>query len=136
MQHVIPELDRLGLRKFAFTTGGIVAVLFGLLIPWAFDFSYPRWPWIICAVLVVWGAVHPPSLGPVYYWWMRFGLLLNKVTTPIIIGVVFVFVLIPTAVFMRYVMRKDPLNRSFETNLASYRIQSRKPQPDNLTRPF
>jgi hypothetical protein len=35
--HSIPELDARGLRQFALTTGGIVAGLFGLLLPWLFD---------------------------------------------------------------------------------------------------
>lgn len=136
MQHVIPELDRHGLRKFAFTTGGIVAILFGILLPWLFDFDFPRWPWIVLLVLAAWGAILPASLKPVYYWWMRFGLLLNKITTPIVMGVVFFLVLVPTAMFMRYVLRRDPMKRSFEPNLESYRIHSPQSDPDNLTRPF
>ena len=35
--HEIPELDREGLRQFGLTTGGIVAVLFGVVLPWLFD---------------------------------------------------------------------------------------------------
>ena len=43
----IPELDRAGLRKFGLTTGAIVALLFGLFLPWLFDFGLPRWPWML-----------------------------------------------------------------------------------------
>ncbi len=136
MEHVIPELDREGLRRFALTTGAIVAALFGLFFPWVFSFKYPAWPWVIFLVLAVWGLAHPASLKPVYYWWMRFGLLLSKVTTPIVMGVVFFLVLVPTAVFMRYFLRRDPLNRSFDSETESYRVPSRKVDPDALTRPF
>ena len=34
-EHVIPELDRKGLREFGLVTGAIVAVLFGLFLIFA-----------------------------------------------------------------------------------------------------
>ena len=56
--HTIPELDRTGLREFGIVTGGIVAVLFGLLFPWLLERSFPLWPWVngaINAVVIVIG---------------------------------------------------------------------------------
>ena len=61
----IPELDKAGLRKFGFTTGAIVAVLFGLVLPYLFDLAWPRWPWVIAVVLFAWGAIAPATLRPV-----------------------------------------------------------------------
>ena len=71
--HEIPTLSRKGLREFAIVTGGVLAVIFGLLLPWIFDNSYPYWPWIVWAVLSAWGLIAPMSLRPVYRLWMRFG---------------------------------------------------------------
>jgi hypothetical protein len=39
--HVIPELDRKGLRDFGLVTGSIVAVLFGLFFPWLLERAWP-----------------------------------------------------------------------------------------------
>ena len=137
MQPNIPELDNQGLRKFAITTGAIVAVLFGLFFPWILSVAkYPLWPWIFFAVFSLWGLIAPATLRPVYRLWMRFGLLLSKITTPIIMGIVFFLVLGPTALFMRAILRRDPLTRSFEKDASTYRVQSTKPDPENLRRPF
>jgi hypothetical protein len=67
----IPELDARGLRKFGLTTGAIVAVLFGALIPWAFGLHYPKWPWVLAGVLGLWALAAPATLHPVYLGWMR-----------------------------------------------------------------
>ena len=136
MDHPIPELDKAGLRRFGITTGAIVGVLFGVLLPWLFGLGYPLWPWIVFAVLALWGLAAPTTLQPVYYWWMRFGLLLNKVTSPIIMGVVFFVVLLPMALVMRYVARRDPLRRQFDAAAESYRIESAQTDSDGLRRPF
>jgi hypothetical protein len=49
MQHIqnIPELDKAGLRRFGLTTGIIVAVLFGIVLPWVFNLGWPTWPWMV-----------------------------------------------------------------------------------------
>jgi amino acid transporter len=130
----IPELDKAGLRKFAFTTGTIVAVLFGLALPYLFDLNWPRWPWIIAAVLFAWGVVAPGTLRPVYYGWMRFGLVLSKITTPIILTLVYVITIIPTSIILR-LARKDLLHRRFDGS-ESYRVISKAPSIENMEKPF
>ncbi len=136
--HTIPELDAKGLREFGLVTGGIVAGLFGLFFPWVFDLQFPsefpRWPWIFFAVLGGWGLVAPKTLRPVYRGWMRFGLLASRVTTPLIMGLVFYLVVMPFALVMR-VMGKDAMMRKFE-NLVSYRIPSKKAPAKNLEKPY
>jgi hypothetical protein len=139
--HEIPELDRKGLREFGLVTGGIVAGLFGLFFPWLLDrpmpswpVSYFGWPWIVFAVLGVWGLVAPMTLRPVYRIWMRFGLLLSKVMTPLIMGVVFFLVITPVAIVLK-IMRKDPMSRKFDT-ADSYRVVIEKPPTENLEKPY
>jgi hypothetical protein len=139
--HEIPELDRKGLREFGLVTGGIVAGLFGLFFPWLLDrpmpswpVSYFGWPWIVFAVLGVWGLVAPMTLRPVYRIWMRFGLLLSKVMTPLIMGVVFLQGITPVANGQK-IMRKDPMSRKFDT-AESYRVVIAKPPTENLEKPY
>lgn len=134
--HVIPELDRVGLRRFGLTTGGLIALLFGVLLPWLFGAeTWPRWPWLIGGVLALWALVAPASLGPVYRGWMRFGLLMGAVMNPLILGIVFVGVMIPIGFVMR-VFGKDPLSRRFAPGQASYRQPSRRRDPKSMERPF
>ena len=57
----------------------------------------------------------PGILAPLNHQWMRFGLLLHKITNPIIMGLVFFVTVTPTALVMK-MMGKDPLNRKIDRN--------------------
>jgi hypothetical protein len=136
MRHAdILELDRRGLREFGLTTGGLVAVLFGLLFPWLLNIAFPVWPWIAGAILGLWGLLAPSTLKPVYYGWMRFGLLLNRITTPIILAVVFFLVLAPMALVMK-LRGRDPMARRFEAEATTDRVVSNKMPKENMEKPF
>ena len=131
----IPDLDRKDLRSFGFTTGAIVAVLFGLFFPWALDHAMPLWPWILSGVLIVWASIAPVSLRPAYKLWMRFGLLMSRFTTPLILGILFFGLITPTA-FILSLMKWDPLSRRLDGQLNSYRVKSRLLKKHNLEKPF
>lgn len=133
-EHEIPELDRKGLREFGLVTGGIVAGLFGLFFPWLLERSLPLWPWIVCGVLGVWGLIAPLSLRPVYRGWMRFGLMLSKVTTPLIMGIVFFVVITPVALILK-IVGNDPMARKFDDS-ESYRVPTKKAPTENLEKPY
>ena len=131
----IPELDSNGLRKFAFTSAAIVVVLFALVIPFVLGFSYPLWPWITGVVLAGWGAIAPATINPVYKVWMRFGLMMNRITTPIILGILFFLVFTPIAVVMR-IFGRDALQIKKESAVSTYRVESRNPPKEKMEKPF
>jgi hypothetical protein len=133
-EHEIPELDRKGLREFGLVTGGIVAGLFGLFFPWLLERSIPLWPWIVFGVLGVWGLIAPLSLRPVYRGWMRFGLMLSKVMTPLIMGIVFFVVITPVALILK-IVGNDPMARKFDDS-ESYRVPTKKAPTENLEKPY
>ncbi len=134
-EHKIPELDRKGLREFGLVTGGIIAVLFGLFFPWLIERPIPRWPWVIFGVLAVLGLAAPLALKPVYHWWMRFGLLMSRITTPLIMGIVFYLVITPMGLVMR-LAGKDYMARRLHGQAQSYRIKSEATPPKRLEKPF
>jgi len=133
--HTIPELDSKGLREFGLTTGAIVIVLFGGLLPWLFDFAYPVWPWVIGGILGLWAVVAPATLNPVYHLWMRLGLLLSRITTPLVLGLVFFLILFPSGLLMR-LLGKDPMARGVDDQVRSYRVASRDAPKDHMEKPF
>ena len=135
MNKEIPELDAKGLRGFGLTTGAIIAALFGLLIPYLFDLAYPRWPWVITGVLVLWALAAPASMRGLYRGWMRFGLLLNKFTTPIIMGLVFFVVITPMALIMK-IFSRDPMRRELDGAIDTYRIPSEKKDKSQIEKPY
>lgn len=134
--HDIPELDRAGLRSFGLMTGGLIVLLFGLLLPWLVGAeSLPRWPWLVGGGLAAWALVAPSSLRSVYRLWMRFGLFMGSIMNPIVLGLVFVFVMVPVGAVMR-VLARDPLARRLDPAQTTYRQSSRVRSPNSMERPF
>ena len=135
IDHRIPELDRKGLRNFGLTTGAAFVVIFGLFFPWLLGRNLPAWPWVTAALLWALALIHPMLLRRIYRAWMRFGLLANRVMTPLVLGIVFFVMISPMALITR-LMGKDPMRRTLDPNRKSYRVQSTKRPKQNLERPF
>ncbi len=87
------------------------------------------------AVLALGGLLLPESLRPVHYWWMRLALLISKVTTPIVLGVVFFFVFMPFGLVAK-ILGKDPMRRKLNDNIDSYRVDSEPSAREDLENPY
>ena len=150
--HEIPILDEKGLRDFGVVTGLVLIGLFGFLFPWLFtDSSFLhrynfwgalnppqtalRWPFMLGGLLIVWSLIAPRSLKGIHYVWMRFGLMMSKVMTPLIMGIVFYLMFAPIGVVMR-VMGKDSMARKLDDSVDTYRVISKDNPIKNLERPF
>lgn len=131
----IPEIDRKGLREFGLLFGSIIAALFGLLFPWIFDHALPWWPWAVGGAFALWALLAPTTLRPVYVAWMTIGLVMSRITTPLLMGIVFYGVFTPMAVFRR-VAGRDILQRRWDGDADTYRTESEKSPAENLKRPF
>ncbi len=79
----------------------------------------------------------PALLGPLNRGWRRLGLLLSKVTTPIVMGLLFFAVLTPVGAIMR-ATGKDPLRLRFDRGLPSYWLARASPadRQTSMTRQF
>lgn len=85
--------------------------------------------WLVAAGAVLAAAVlYPRLLAPLNRLWMKFGLLLHRITNPIIMGVVFYLAVLPTALIMR-MLGKDPLRRKLDKSATSYWIMREPPGP-------
>ena len=123
------------LRKFGITTGIIVAVFFGLVMPWIFSRPIPGWPWAASSVLIIWALIAPDTLKIAYKIWMRIGLTLGRVNTKIVLGIVFYLVFTPMGLLMR-IFRKDPMRQKMDGKVASYRCASIKPPKEQIERTY
>jgi Kef-type K+ transport system membrane component KefB len=133
--HEIPKLDAKGLRHFALSTGVVIAALFGAALPWLFGWSLPWWPWGLGAALILWGLIAPETLRPIYRGWMRLGLLINRVTTPLILGIVFALAFVPMGAVMR-LLGHDPMRRRLKIDAATYREPSHEASRESMEKPF
>lgn len=131
----IPQLNKKELREFGLLTGTIVAVLFGLLLPWLRSHPVPLWAWIIAGVLWVLAALVPMVLQPVYQVWMRIGLVLGWVNTRIILGIIFFALIMPMGTIMR-LFNQDPMARKFDANLKTYCQPTQEITIASMEKPF
>lgn len=133
MQSVNHIADKAELRRFGIVVGLIIAILFGLALPYLLNLGYVMWPWIVGAALLIPGVLFPKVLAPIYKAWMLLGVLLNKIVSPVVLGILFFGVFLPYGLVMR-LMGKDPLHLKLEPNAETYRVIS-SPISDS-ERPF
>jgi saxitoxin biosynthesis operon SxtJ-like protein len=94
-------------RKFGLLVGGAFLGL-AWLSHWR-GHTIP--PWVmgpLGAALVLGGLLVPARLGGIHRAWMRFALLISRVTTPLFMGVVYFLVLTPTGWLIR-LFGRNPL---------------------------
>ena len=84
------------------------------------------WSLVVAIIFFILGLVNSKVLTPLNKLWFKFGLLLGKVISPIIMGIVFFLVVTPTALIMR-IIGKDLLNLKFN-NKKSYWIEKTGPK--------
>ena len=84
------------------------------------------WSLIISIVFIVLGIINSNLLKPLNKLWFKFGLLLGKIISPIVMGIIFFIVVTPIAILMR-LLRKDLLKLKFNKN-NSYWIQKSGPK--------
>lgn len=131
----IPARGRRGLRQFGLLVGSTLVALFGVIVPWTFARPLPTWPWIAGGTLVAWAVLHPASLGPIYTGWMRLAMAMSRVTTPLILGLLFFLVITPVALVLR-LLGRDSMTRAFDRAATTYRSPSRPLPARHIERPF
>jgi len=84
------------------------------------------WSIIIAIFFLILGLINSKVLTPFNKLWFKFGLLLGKIISPIIMGIIFFLVVTPIAFIMRTI-GKDLLNLKFNKN-KSYWIEKTGPK--------
>ena len=96
------------------------------LFPLINNESLRIWSLIISVVFLFLGLINSKILTPLNNIWFKFGLILGRIVSPVIMGVVFFLVVTPTAFIMRLV-GKDLLNLKFNKH-KSYWIEKNGPK--------
>lgn len=66
--------------------------------------------------------------------WLKLGSLLHRITNPLIMGIIFFFLVTPFGLIAK-LFRKDPLNLNFSESLETYWI-SRENKEDSMSNQF
>lgn len=84
------------------------------------------WSLLISIIFLILGLLNSKLLNPLNKIWFKFGLLLGKIISPIVMGIIFFFVVTPIAMFMK-LLRKDLINLKFNNN-STYWIEKKGPK--------
>lgn len=98
----------------------------------------PRiWAMLPAVIFVVVALARPPLLRPLNLVWWSIGRLLHRITTPIILGMLFYLTVAPTGLLMR-AFGKDPLRLKFDRGAPSYWVERSPPgpAPDSMRNQF
>ena len=108
---------------------GIVFFIVFLLIalyPLINEENFRLWSLVISLIFLVLGLINSQILTPLNKLWFKFGILLGKIVSPIIMGIIFFFVVTPIGFIMRAI-GKDLINLKYNNN-KSYWIEKTGPE--------
>ena len=106
---------------------GIIFSIFLLIVglwPLMSSNSPRLWALIIALIFLILGLLNSKLLTPLNKLWMKFGEFLGKIISPIVMGIVYFFVVTPIGIFMR-LNKKDLLKLKFSES-GSYWIKRNK----------
>ena len=84
------------------------------------------WSLIISVVFLILGLLNSKILSPLNKIWFKFGILLGKIISPLVMGLIFFIVVTPIGILMR-LFNKDLLNLKFNKN-KTYWIEKKGPK--------
>tara|TARA_B110000971_G_scaffold215425_1_gene248846 strand:+ start:74 stop:454 length:381 start_codon:yes stop_codon:yes gene_type:complete len=108
---------------------GIVFFIIFLLIslwPLLNNEDFKSWSLIVSIIFLILGMLNSRFLSPLNMIWFKFGIFLGKIVSPLIMGVIFFFVVTPIGLLMR-VFNKDLLNLKIN-NKNTYWIKKTEPK--------
>ena len=91
---------------------GVVFFLFFLIVaiyPMFFDGNLRLFSLIISIIFLILGLLNSRALTPLNLLWFKFGILLGRIVSPIVMGLVFFVIVTPTGLIMKF-LNKDLLN--------------------------
>ena len=100
--------------------------LFIAIYPLNYSGEIRIWSIIVSSIFLILGLLNSKILTPLNKLWFKFGILLGKVASPLIMGIIFFFVVTPIGLFMR-LLGKDLLNLKYNNN-KSYWIKKSGPK--------
>ena len=95
--------------------------------------------WALCIgiIFLIAAFALPAALRPLNIVWFRFGMLLHKIVSPLVMGVLFFITLAPIGLIMR-LLGKDLLTLRFDPNASSYWVErgASELEPETMRRQF
>jgi saxitoxin biosynthesis operon SxtJ-like protein len=110
--------------------GLVIAAVFLLITFWPLVHAEPAlwWALAVAAVFALLALTWTAALAPLNKWWTKLGLLLYRVVSPIVLGLLFYVAVMPVGLLLR-VLGKDLLQLRRDPDVATYWIDRTPPGP-------
>lgn len=122
------------LRSFGLIFGVLIAGVFGILLPWMYELSFPLWPWVLAAILSAAAMIKPSVLLYINKAWLFIGNILGFINTRIILGLLFYLLIVPFGITFR--LFKKTSNYRFDKELTTYKKPSEKRPVNHMEKPY
>ena len=86
-----------------------------------------KWSLAVSIVFLILGLINSKILTPLNRLWFKFGILLGRIVSPIVMALIFFAVVTPIGLIMR-LLRKDLLNLRYNKKSKSYWIEKKGPK--------
>ena len=83
------------------------------------------WSLFVSFIFLVLGLMNSKILSPLNLLWFKFGILLGKIVSPVVMGIIFFLVVTPTGLIMK-ALGKDLLGLKFLKEKKTYWIKRKK----------
>jgi Saxitoxin biosynthesis operon protein SxtJ len=123
------------LRDFGLIVGGLIAIIFGLLLPLIHHRPIPWWPWTVAVLLAAAAMTRPALLYHFNSAWNALGKVLGWINSRLILWVLFYAIVTPMGLMARLLSR----SRSSGGNGGpsnSYRVASHEVPVTSFEKPF
>lgn len=116
--------------------GTLFTVVFALLGTYSWWRGSPvyLWAWGLSTLMLLVTLAKPGWLTPANRAWMKLAELLNRIVSPVVLGVIFFGIFTPTAWVIR-LMGRDAMKRCFEPATPTYWVKRDPPGPDPTALP-
>jgi len=103
--------------------GVVFSIVFLLIAFWPLlnEGQIRIWSMVLSIIFIILGLINSRLLTPLNILWFKFGIFLGKIISPLVMGIIFFFVVTPIAILMR-LLQKDLLNLKYNDS-SSYWVK-------------
>ena len=124
------------LKKFGMIFSVFLAIFFGVILTFVFKKNINIYYWAVPVVIIfLLSIVLPKSLKYLFLLWMTIAYIIGRINATIILSVVF-FLLITPVSFILKLLGKDYMDKKYNKEISTYRIETKNRSSKHMEKPY
>jgi len=129
-----PSSDEL--KKFGIIFSIFLSIFFGIILTFIFKKNINIYYWAVpVAIIFLLSIVLPKSLKYLFLLWMTIAYIIGRINATIILSVVF-FLLITPISFILKLLGKDYMDKKYNKEISTYRIETKNRNSKHMEKPY